>query len=317
MTVVLASIDVGSHTARLLVARTGKPFPSLTPVVRKRAYTRLAGDFVRSGRKVIPGPAVDRLAEVLEDFLASTGKHRAAEIYAAATGVLREAENRDQVLVKLKRRTGLEIRCLSGEEEAALSSLGVVYALGLDDGPHVVFDLGGGSTEIVVQDSGIRRVASLALGASVLTGRFLLSDPPEAVELSGLESEIEKVIAGAAIANPLKNKDFVIAGTGGTVTALAAAVEAVDTDDIAPERINGVRLEPQRMDELIECWKIRSLKERMSFSGLDEGRAEVVLAGAMVVRGIMQHFGACVITACMSDLLEGLIIESGEGYERK
>jgi exopolyphosphatase / guanosine-5'-triphosphate,3'-diphosphate pyrophosphatase len=299
------------------VARTGKPFPSLNPVLRKRAYTRLAGDFLRSGRGIIPDPAVDRLAGVIDDFVASAEIHRPVEIYAAATGVLREAKNRDQVLETLRLRSGLEIRSLSGEEEAILSSLGVVYALGLEDRPYVVFDLGGGSTEIVVESSESRMVESLPLGASVLTGRFLVSDPPGELELARLESEIKSVLAGAAIRIPGEKTATVIAGTGGTMTALAAAVEGLDTDEILPERINGVRIRPQRLDQFIESWKNLSLKERMSLSSLDEGRAEVVVAGAMVVRGIMNYFGEGAVTACMSDLLEGLIIESGEEYERK
>ncbi|MFO8091161.1 MAG: hypothetical protein R6U13_15080 [Desulfatiglandaceae bacterium] len=316
MTVLFASIDIGSHTARLLVARSGEPFPSLNPVLRKRAYTRLAGDFIRSGRKVIPDTAVDRIAFVLEDFLALAKIHRVGRIYAAATGVLREAENRDHVLEALNRLTGLEIRCLSGEEEALLSSLGVVHALGLGDPPYVVFDLGGGSTEIVVDSCGNRIVESLPLGASVLTSRFFASDPPAAGEIMELESEIQRVLKRAEIRIPGEKAANVIAGTGGTVTALAAVLDDVGTDGIVPERINGLRVELQQVNELIGSWQKLSIQERMRFSDLDEGRAEVILAGAMVVRAIMHYFGGGV-TACMSDLLEGLIIESGGGYERK
>ncbi len=308
--------DIGSHTARLLVARSGEPFPSLNPVLRKRAYTRLAGDFIRSGRKVIPDTAVDRIAFVLEDFLALAKIHRVGRIYAAATGVLREAENRDHVLEALNRLTGLEIRCLSGEEEALLSSLGVVHALGLGDPPYVVFDLGGGSTEIVVESCGNRIVESLPLGASVLTSRFFASDPPAAGEIMELESEIQRVLKRAEIRIPGEKAANVIAGTGGTVTALAAVLDDVGTDGIVPERINGLRVELQQVNELIGSWQKLSIQERMRFSDLDEGRAEVILAGAMVVRAIMHYFGGGV-TACMSDLLEGLIIESGGGYERK
>jgi len=316
MTAVFSSIDIGSHTARLLVARSGEPFPSLTPVLRRRAYTRLAGDFINAGRKGIPDSAVDRIAAVLEDFLASAGRHRAVKTYAAATGVLREAENRDHVLEVLKARTGLEIRCLSGEEEGFLSSLGVVYGLHLKDHPYVMFDLGGGSTEIVVEGLGSRIIESLPLGASVLTGRFFASDPPAAADVVGLESEIEGVLAGSALQIAGEKAVPVIAGTGGTVTALAALLEGLSTDEIVPERINGVRLELQRLNEWIDIWKNLSLEERIRVSGLDEGRAEVIVAGAMVVRGIIALYGGGV-TACMSDLLEGLIIESGGNYERK
>jgi exopolyphosphatase/guanosine-5'-triphosphate,3'-diphosphate pyrophosphatase len=316
MTAVFSSIDIGSHTARLLVARSGEPFPSLNPVLRKRAYTRLAGDFIRSERKVLPASAVDRIAAVLEDFLASAGACGAMKIFAAATGVLREAENRGPVLDTLKRRTGLDIRCLGGEEEALLSSLGVVYALGITDRPYVIFDLGGGSTEIVVESSEGRIVRSLPLGASVLTGRFFTSDPPAVEEIMEVESEIESVLGAAASRVPGKKAATVIAGTGGTVTALAAALEGLGTDEIVPERINGVRVGPERLNALIETWKGVTIAERMRVSGLDEGRAEVLLAGAMAARGIMRFYGGGV-TACMSDLLEGLILESGGNYERK
>jgi exopolyphosphatase/guanosine-5'-triphosphate,3'-diphosphate pyrophosphatase len=316
MNALFASIDIGSHTARLLVARSGKPFPSLKPVLRKRAYTRLAGDFISSGRKIIPDSAVERVGVVVNDFVALAGNHRVEQVYAAATGVLREAENREHVLEALKEMTGLEIRCLDGEQEAALSSLGVVYALGLKDPPYVIFDLGGGSTEIVVETSGNRIIESFPLGASVLTARFFKSDPPASGEIRELESEIERVLDRAEIRIPGEKGAKVIAGTGGTMAALAAVLEGAGTDEIVPERINGVRVEPQQVNELIESWKKLNIQERMSLSDLDEGRAEVIFAGAMVVRGIMKLYGGG-ITACMSDLLEGLIIESGGKYERK
>jgi exopolyphosphatase / guanosine-5'-triphosphate,3'-diphosphate pyrophosphatase len=317
MTVLIASIDIGSHTARLLVARRGKHSSSLIPVVRKRAYTRLAGDFVRSGGKVIPGPAVERLAEVMDDFLASARECRAEEVYAAATGVFREAENTAEVLGSLRRITGVEIRCLSGQQEALLSSLGVVTALGIKRGPYLVFDLGGATTEMVIEQSKIRRAVSLPLGASSLTGRFLRSDPPKAAQLARLESEIENVLAGPGLRDWCRRGAMVLAGTGGTVTALAAVVQGLDTDDVVPERIDGVQIDSRMVRELLERWKSRSIEERMKFSGLDEGRAEVVLAGAMVVGGIMRRFEAGAVTACMSDLLEGLIIEAGAQNERK
>jgi exopolyphosphatase / guanosine-5'-triphosphate,3'-diphosphate pyrophosphatase len=316
MTAVFSSIDIGSHTARLLVARTGEPFPSLNPVLRKRTYTRLGQDFVRSGRKGIPDSAVGRIRVALDEFLASTRIHRVEQIYAVATGVFREAENRDDVLETLNRLTGLEIRCLSGEEEALLSSLGTVYALGLKDRPYVIFDLGGGSTEIVVEDIGSRTVESLRLGASVLTGRFFTTDPPALTEIVGLESEIERVLAQAAVRIPGGKTPAVIAGTGGTVCALAAVLQGLGPDDIVPGRINGVRIELERLTEIIESCKKQSLQERMRFSGLDEGRAEVILGGAMVVRAVMHYYGTAV-TACMSDLLEGLILTYGGNDERK
>ncbi len=314
MTGVYASIDIGSHTARLLVARTGESSSVLTPLVRERVYTRLAGYFAGSSRKVIPRNAVERLGDVLDGFLSSLKPHRTKDVFAAATGVMREAENRDRVLAALKRRNGLEVRCLSGEEEAALTSLGVVHALGLDREPRVIFDLGGGSTEVVVQGCRGRMIESLPLGASVLTNRWLFSNPPASAELEGLESEIDRVLSEAApgLSEPGKEA-VVIAGTGGTVTALAAVLEGLTDAQINPERVNGVTVPLEGLEELLERWKTQSVYERMNYSGLDEGRSEVIVAGAMVVRSIMRHFRVDRFTACMSDLLEGMIIDGTGG----
>jgi exopolyphosphatase / guanosine-5'-triphosphate,3'-diphosphate pyrophosphatase len=315
MTAVIASIDIGSHTARLLVARTGEQSSSFTPLARKRAYTCLAGDFVRSGRRIIPRPAVERLACVLDEFLSQTRRHCAADVYAAATGVLRDAENRDQVLAELKRMSGIQVRCLSGTEEAILTSTGVIHALGLSDESHVIFDLGGGSTEFVINEGGVRSISSLTLGASVATARWFISDPPSDGELAGLESEIAEVLADSAIHIRGSGEGLAVVGTGGTVTALAAALEGIKEAEVVPGRINGILLDLIRLEELLDLWKTKGLEERMVFSGFDKGRAEVIVGGAMIVRGILRHFGVGRVTACMSDLLEGLIIEAGERYE--
>lgn len=306
MTAIIASIDIGSHTARLLVALTGEPSSSLTPLVRKRAYTRLAGEFAGSGRRIIPRSAVERLIEVLNEFLSFSDHLRVTEIRAVATGVLREAENGDQVLGAVRRSTGIDVRCLTGVEEAALTSTGVVHALGLGDVPYLIFDLGGGSTEVVVHRGATGSIASLPLGASVLTRQWLGSDPPAADELIGLESAIDKVLDESGIQAP--GPGSLMVGTGGTVTALAAALEGAAESGIVPERMNGVVLDLSRIKKLIHCWKTQSVGERMTFSGLDEGRAEVIVAGTMAVCGIMRRFGARRLTVCMSDLLEGLIL---------
>lgn len=315
MTAVIASIDIGSHTARLLVARTGDASSFLTPLVRRRAYTRIAGDFVDSGRRKIPESAVKRLLGVLDEFMPLMDSHRVTSVRAVGTGVLREADNSDMVFEAVRRHTGLQIRCISGAEEAALACTGVVGALGLENQPCVVFDLGGGSTEVVVRGYGESSIRSLPLGASVLKAIWLPSDPPGHAELERLESEIGGLLAGSAIHAPETAGELVVAGTGGTVTALAAVTEGLNQEEIVPERINGVIVDLFRVEELLGLWKSQGMKERMKFSGLEAGRAEVIVPGAMVVSGILRYFGAGRLTASMSDLLEGLIIQSGVGNE--
>lgn len=308
-----ASIDVGTHTARLLVARKPEPPGRLEPLARKRAYIRLGEGFSYSKGKTIQPEAIDRTLEVLEDFLQCTRLFDVREVYAVATGVVREATNRDEFLDVINSRTGVPFRYITGEEEALLTAKGVMYALDMRSVPFLVFDLGGGSTEFFLGTEGAQVVRSILIGSLILKQAFLTSDPPEDKQVDVLSRHIDKTLGGLRLEHVHRGASLLVAGTGGTVTTLAAMLNGIYLEDIAPERINGLTLTVKQLEGLFEEMKRLPYEERLRMPGLDPDRAEVILAGCLAVIRILYFFGSVQVTVSMSDLLEGILIRYAEG----
>jgi exopolyphosphatase/guanosine-5'-triphosphate,3'-diphosphate pyrophosphatase len=308
-----ASIDVGTHTARLLVARKPEAQERLKPLARKRAYIRLGEGFSYSEGKIIQPEAIDRALEVLEDFLECTRLFDVHEVHAVATGVVREATNKDEFLDLIHSCTGLHIRSITGEEEALLTGKGVAYALNVRPGRFLVFDLGGGSTEFFLSTKGAQVVRSILIGSMILKQAFLKSDPPKDKQVDALSRHIDKMLGGLRLEPIYSGCCLLIVGTGGTVTTLAAMLNGISLEEITPERINGLTLTVKQLKGLFDEIKGLPYEERLKMPGLDPDRAEVILAGCLAVIRILYFFKSLQVTVSMSDLLEGILICCAEG----
>ena len=304
----LASIDIGSHTARLLVSEKIGPPGLIRPLLRKRAYIRLAEDFNLEGKETIRPEAVERTLKALEDFASIVRGFRVESTHAVCTGVVREAENRDDFLSLIYDHTGIKAKVISGEKEARLTEKGVLHSLNIEGGPFMIFDLGGGSTEFVYGEQEDRRVKSIPLGAMVLTQRHLSSDPPEDKQIGALIGEVDGVLQEAFPENAYSGGDGLLVGTGGTVTSLAAMIHDIDVEKISPDRMNGLILRRQHLEGLFVQMKTMTIDERIKLPGLDRGRADVILAGCMVVIRILHFFKSLQLVVSLSDLLEGIMI---------
>ncbi len=309
--VTIASIDLGSHTARLLMGRAKEGFETFVPLVRKRSYLRLAGDF-DPVRKWISREGLARTIAVMKDFSRDIKKFRVNRVIAVATGVIREAANGDAFLRGIFEACGLRIRVISGETEALLSGKGALGGLGIKAPPFLVFDLGGGTTEFLCHGEAGMVVKSVPLGAMVLTKAFLTSDPPAPMEMKALKDHIGQTLARECSAFTANGP---VIGTGGTITALCAMHHGILLNAIAPERINGLKLTLFQIERCLD--KMRRLTEsrRMKELGLDSGRAQVLVAGAAVVVQILQHLGAGELVVSMCDLLEGALMDFFEGEQ--
>ena len=301
---ILASIDLGSHTARLLVARweAGR----LHSLLRKRAYVRLAEDFeAREGMMLKPA-AVERALKALEEFRSDIAKARAGTIKGIATGVVRAAANREPFLDLVREKTGIPVEVVSGDEEARLTGLGIRHGLQLGDRPFLAFDLGGGTTEFLhVLRQGRSRTLSLPLGAMILTQRHLLSDPPAQKEMESLKKETREVLLSFLDAA----RETLLVGTGGTVTTLAAMVHGIEVPGISPERMNGLFLRLDQLEALLARMERLPVAERAAMPGLDQGRADVLPAGCAVVTEILHFFHCSEMMVSLSDLLEGTLLD--------
>jgi len=302
---ILASIDLGSHTARLLVARwEGGRLESL---LRKRAYIRLAQDFASPQSRTLKQAGIERALKSLQDFRSDIEKYEAKRTRAIATGVVRAAENRDLFLDLVREKTGIQVEVISGEEEARLSGLGIRHALDLGGRPFTAFDLGGGTTEfLLVRDKDDTRALSLPLGAMIMTQRHLVSDPPKVREIESLKRDTRALLL-KALSDDIRG--YPLVGTGGTVTTLAAMVHRVDVQAISPERINGLLLHVQQLQELLDRMRHLSVDKRAALPGLDPGRADVILAGTLVVTEILNFFHSSEMMVSLTDLLEGALLD--------
>lgn len=311
----LASIDIGSHTARLLIAQKTGPPDHYQPLFRKRAYTRLAADSHTQTEGVLQPEAIGRALTSLEDFASVTNKYGVQTTLAVSTGVVREASNRDEFLGLIYERTGIEAEVISGEEEARLTEKGVRQALNLGTAPSAIFDLGGGSTEFIYGEQDSKKVKSVPLGVLVLSQTYLTSDPPKKESLEALGKEVDRILRHSfSDYRTLKNEGYLV-GTGGTVTTLAAMIYRMDAKEISPERMNGLILEGKQLKDLFARIKIMTMDERLRLPGLDPGRADVIPAGCLVAIRIL-HFLKCErMLVCLSDLLEGILIAYLQGEE--
>lgn len=292
-----AAIDVGTHSVRLLVADVVDG--SLRPVLRRLEVTRLGEGVDRTG--LLLPQAIGRTVRAVREFWRLAREAGAERVVAVGTSAVREAANRSTLLRDLK---PVELRVLTGEEEAELGYLGVRAGLGGVEDPLLVVDVGGGSTELVLgtgQD--VVRKVSLPVGSVRLTERYLHGDPPAPVEVQAARQEVVEhllphrpALAGARTA----------VGVGGTVTSLAAVDLALEVYD--PDRVHGHRLAASRLQDLVRGLCAMPVALRRSLPGLLPERADVICGGALVVRAVVEVLQLRELVASESDLLWGAVL---------
>jgi exopolyphosphatase/guanosine-5'-triphosphate,3'-diphosphate pyrophosphatase len=307
----VAAIDLGTNTVRLLVGEAdGRG--GYRPVFATQAITRL-GEGLQGNGQLQPEP-IRRTLAVLARYREEAERRSAARIAVVGTSAVRRARNREAFLAQARRETGLEVRVISGEEEARLSLLGVRAAIRLGERPFVMMDIGGGSTELVLADGrGIRASVSTGLGVVVLTEAHLATDPPSPQELEALrETALAELIrqrtAGLRAPDVPRGVDPpCLVGTAGTVTTLAAIDLGLGTYD--PDRVNGHRLPRARVADLATMLAGLTLSQRRQVRGLEPQRADVIVAGAIVTLAAMDALGFPEMTVSDGGLREGILLD--------
>jgi exopolyphosphatase / guanosine-5'-triphosphate,3'-diphosphate pyrophosphatase len=265
---------------------------------------------VRLGRNFYPERVIglqplEAALKVLERFRRTGDQQGVARLRAAGTGILRESSNTHHFVAAVRRTTGIAVEVLSGDEEARLSALGVLSVYEEVPEPACIFDLGGGSVEFTWLKSGrIRETVSLPLGAVGLTEQFLFSDPPTGEELGRLRGHcLEMLHKGINI----KESSGCLIGTAGTVTTLSAMAQKMTEYD--PSRINGSVLDRGTLDRLLYELTSIPLAARRKLPGLEPGRADIIVAGLMVVQSILDFFDTDPLRISDAGLLEGLLLD--------
>jgi len=275
-------IDIGTNTALLLIARMHPPGHLETLVDMQRA-PRL-GKGVDEQRLLNP-ESIHRVIDVLAEYRAILSRHGVNAVVVAATSAVRDATNSETFRKAVADETGAELEILTGRQEADLTFRGAISGLTGTQSVTVI-DIGGGSTEIITGSAdGIADRISLDIGAVRLTERFLKHDPPTARELSDIESFLREQLAGVK----QQNRGTSLVGVAGTATSLAVldlGLPVFERSAVA----NHV-LTIQRLTEL--SVRLRGLKavEIRSISEVMAGREDIITAGTLILKSLMEHLG--------------------------
>ena len=295
-----ASIDLGTNTVRLLIASVGPE--GFDPILVKRRITRLGGGFTRETG--ISPEAWQRSIVALEEFSEEFEKHEVVRLRAVATSAVRDAVNGVEFCAEVLARTGIALEIISGEEEGLLTLRGVRAGLGDPDGTFLVFDVGGGSTEYTLADGGTPRLTrSLPLGVVRLTeGKPEFSAMAEKVdrELAALAAEMAQ--AGVTVDPSCCH----LAGTAGTATTLAAI--DLEMTDYNYRLVNGHWLARDSVAAIFDRLLALTPEERLMVPGMEKGREDLIIAGALVSLKTMDCFGFNGMMVSDFGLLEGVLL---------
>jgi exopolyphosphatase/guanosine-5'-triphosphate,3'-diphosphate pyrophosphatase len=308
----LAAIDMGTNSTRLLVAESdgGGPSGPLKTIERHMHITRL-GQGVNATRRLHPD-AVQRTLGVLRkyrDVMDSTG---VGGLRATATSAARDAANRDDLLGPAAEILGTTVELLSGEDEGRLTFLGATT--GLDaPAPHLVVDIGGGSTEFSVGTGALPGapgrpevgILSIDVGCVRLTEAWLHSDPPAPEELSQAISVVEAYLADVDQDLPAVGQAQTLIGTAGTVTTVAAV--EIGLAEYDPEVLHHFRLTREAAEDVFRTLATEPAADRRHNPGLDPARVDVIVGGAAVLVAVMRHWAFEEMIVSEADILDGLI----------
>jgi exopolyphosphatase / guanosine-5'-triphosphate,3'-diphosphate pyrophosphatase len=295
----VAAVDCGTNSTRLLVAdESGKT------VERLMRITRLGQGVDATGR--LAEEAVARTVAALEEYRKVMDRAGVERVRMTATSAARDASNRDDFFAAATAVVGTTPELLGGEEEGRLSFLGATSDLDPADGPFLVADIGGGSTEFVVGTTEPEGVLSTDIGCVRITEKFLHSDPPAAEELSqafdivrGHLDDVARVIPSVADV-----RRFV--GLAGTVTTMAAVELGLAEYD--RDRIHHFVLTRAAAEDVFRTLATESRRQRIYNPGLEEARADVIVGGAIVVCAIMRYFEFSECLVSEADILDGLVL---------
>jgi exopolyphosphatase / guanosine-5'-triphosphate,3'-diphosphate pyrophosphatase len=299
----LAAIDVGSNSLHLIIADV-TPAGQIEIVDRVKEMVRLGRRSFTTGH--LTDEAMDLSIRTLAYFRRVADLRRVEKMRAVATSAVREAHNRGEFIRRIQAETGIEVEVISGKEEARLIFAAAQHAMGLEGGPYLLVDVGGGSVEFVlVRDSHPLWMKSLKLGAARLTERFLPDDPPTAAQRRRLERHLEEEIGD--LMREARRAGVVRAiGTSSSINTLVAMARAARGEESG--RLHGAAASVDEISAVTERLLEVNAATRADLPGIDAKRIDQIGAAALLADFVLHHSGAPELTACGWAMREGLLL---------
>jgi exopolyphosphatase / guanosine-5'-triphosphate,3'-diphosphate pyrophosphatase len=301
----IAAIDIGTNSVHMIVVRVRTDL-SFEVIDREKVMVRLGAGGLDG--KALTTEAMNAALQALSKFKRLAESHRVDEILAAATSATREARNGGEFLARIERETGIRPRVITGTEEARLIHQAAVYGVDVGTGRAVVIDVGGGSTEITLgHATAIQAARSFKIGVIRLTERFVQSDPLSGRDERKLTKHILSEIGRHCDQITSIGFDRVI-GTSGTILSLGA-VAATAARGTTPAELRNLRVSAKQIRRLRKEIVALNAAQRLTVPGLDPRRADLVVAGAVLLDTILRRLGAEELTLCDLALREGLVLD--------
>jgi exopolyphosphatase/guanosine-5'-triphosphate,3'-diphosphate pyrophosphatase len=297
----VTAIDCGTNSIRLLIADVADG--NLTDVHREMRIVRLGQGVDRTGR--LAPEALERTRAALHDYAALIHAHNVERVRMVATSATRDADNQSEFVAMVRAELGVLPEVITGIEEAALSFAGAASVLDEVTGPLLIADIGGGSTELVRGDDGALRAHSMDVGCVRLTERHLHDDPPTSEQVEAAIADIRAAVAAAREDVPL-DPEVTFVGVAGTVTTIAAI--ALELDEYDPAAIHGATITADQVHDVTARLLRMTHEERAALPVMHPGRVDVITAGALVLRTLVEEIGVDAVIASEHDILDGIAL---------
>lgn len=301
----VGAIDCGTNSIRLLIADVTEQ--GMREVVRDMEIVRLGEDVDTTGK--FKEAAVERTLAVVARYADEMRRRGVERMRFCATSATRDASNREIFISGVEELLGITPEVIPGVEEAGLSFLGATAQLPASDGPFLVVDIGGGSTEFVFGTSSVESAVSVDIGCVRMHERHLHTNPVERVALEAAIADIDGAIAKAAKVVPIDQAKTLIA-VAGTATTVAAA--SLELDSYDRHAIHLSRIPAPEVHRIAHLFQNSSKEAIAALGYMHPGRVDVITAGSLVLSRVMLATGADSFVASESDILDGIAIRLGQ-----
>ena len=307
---ILAAIDVGTNSIHMAVVKIQPSIPAFSIIDREKATVRLGDRDKKTGR--LTPEAIARAIDALKRCKAIAKSHGAEEIVAVATSAVRESPNGHAFLHQVEEETGLIIDLISGQEEARRIYLGVLSGMEFDGRPHIIIDIGGGSTELILGDGHEpRTLSSTKVGAVRLTTEMINTDPISNSEFNYLQAYVRGMLERSVEElrvhlRPGEHPRMV--GTSGTIETLAT-IHAREKLGMVPTPLNGYEFSLKDLRDIINRLRKLNYAERAAVPGMSDRRSEIIIAGAVILQEAMTLLEVDSIIICERALREGVVVD--------